>query len=873
MIPEITTTVYPQSNFFSNLPREIRQVILSFLGPETLTPLRVLRCFQRLILRQNPVDSWTSAVKQKYFNLVKWGDSKHLIQRDKLCTIAAANGQLEILQWARANRYTWDEKTFSGAVYHPDVFAWAWANGCPIDKKATVINAAASGNLEVLKFFIAEEFDIDMSSICREAARNGHLNILKWIYVYAGSSWDRICGFNVWDVAGEKGDLNILDWIKTKDPNGYDIASIGASSGNLEVIKWAIDNRCYRIGPECVETATAAAKGGHLTVLQWLKTQGFAWSAITCSCAARFGHLEVLKWAKENDCPWDERTPLNAIEGGHLEVFKWAIANGCPYNYDKCYEMALQARWHSPKEPERYQFLSKCSDAAAKGDLEAVKAALHEGCPWDQKRSCYQAAKHGHLEFLKWALNSGYKLSALDIGIGAAEGGHLDILKWMQKVFRDTYGEEKALEHIMCCAPVCSAAAKGGHLEVLKWARENDIPWNQFTVLIAAASNGHLSILSWALDNGCSWNESIWTSCARHPHVLKWALESGYPPPKDVDICYEVAKKGDLDILKYTINKGLPTGLVCLGAAENGHLEILKWAVANGCSWNKRSCVLEAIQQGHFEILKWIREEQNYQWGDDETNPDIAVMITYGHFEMLKWARANGCPWDKTGVSTAIAARSKLFEILKYAIIDGAPWKRSEILPDVKGTPVYQWLVACSDAALVGNLSALIAARQEGCPWDEDTCASAAWRGNLDLLKSIRTQGCPWDERTCSSAARRGHFEVLKWARENGCPWDAWTCANAARSGHLEVLKWARENGCPWDENTCAEAAKKDLSILQWARENGCPWDARTCMNAARKNLDILLWAIEKGCPHDPRTVARFLQSFPTAASAAQRNP
>jgi hypothetical protein len=54
-----------------------------------------------------------------------------------------------------------------------------------------------------------------------------------------------------------------------------------------------------------------------------------------------------------------------------------------------------------------------------------------------------------------------------------------------------------------------------------------------------------------------------------------------------------------------------------------------------------------------------------------------------------------------------------------------------------------------------------------------------------------------------------GHLEVLKWARENGCPWDENTCAWAAERDHLEVLKWAHENGCPWDERTCAYAAWK----------------------------------------------------------------
>ena len=49
---------------------------------------------------------------------------------------------------------------------------------------------------------------------------------------------------------------------------------------------------------------------------------------------------------------------------------------------------------------------------------------------------------------------------------------------------------------------------------------------------------------------------------------------------------------------------------------------------------------------------------------------------------------------------------------------------------------------------------------------------------------------------------------MLKWARENGCPWDEDTCLWAVKGGHLETLKWARENGCPWDEwYTCERAA------------------------------------------------------------------
>jgi hypothetical protein len=65
-----------------------------------------------------------------------------------------------------------------------------------------------------------------------------------------------------------------------------------------------------------------------------------------------------------------------------------------------------------------------------------------------------------------------------------------------------------------------------------------------------------------------------------------------------------------------------------------------------------------------------------------------------------------------------------------------------------------------------------------------------------------------------------GHLEVLKWARENDCPWDEETCAFAAQVGHLDVLKWARENGCPWNIVVVRAHATKGchLEMVKWLR-------------------------------------------------------
>ncbi len=74
----------------------------------------------------------------------------------------------------------------------------------------------------------------------------------------------------------------------------------------------------------------AAARGGHLEVLKWVRVNGCDWDAYTCAWAADGGHLEVLEWARANGCDWDARTCTYAVQRGHLKVLEWARANGCP---------------------------------------------------------------------------------------------------------------------------------------------------------------------------------------------------------------------------------------------------------------------------------------------------------------------------------------------------------------------------------------------------------------------------------------------------------------------------------------------------------------------------------------------------------------
>jgi hypothetical protein len=67
----------------------------------------------------------------------------------------------------------------------------------------------------------------------------------------------------------------------------------------------------------------------------------------TCSAAARGGHLSVLQWARAQQppCPWNEDTCSGAALGGHLAVLQWARAQEPPCRWDvkECFEDATDA--------------------------------------------------------------------------------------------------------------------------------------------------------------------------------------------------------------------------------------------------------------------------------------------------------------------------------------------------------------------------------------------------------------------------------------------------------------------------------------------------------------------------------------------------
>jgi hypothetical protein len=96
-------------------------------------------------------------------------------------------------------------------------------------------------------------------------------------------------------------DLALLRWVREEKSCAWNWQTSGVAAllGNLEMLKYCVENGCE-------------VNGG------------------TCAEAAEFGHLECLKYLREKNVKWDHRTVQFARENNQIECLNYALANNCP---------------------------------------------------------------------------------------------------------------------------------------------------------------------------------------------------------------------------------------------------------------------------------------------------------------------------------------------------------------------------------------------------------------------------------------------------------------------------------------------------------------------------------------------------------------
>ena len=264
--------------------------------------------------------------------------------------------------------------------------------------------AAATGYLDGVKRIIEKDNNA-ITTVIGNAAENGHLDIVKYLYLLS----PEILRPDLYVKAAMNGHFHVVKWLYENNVS-FDIlvGSDAAKSGNFEMLKWFHQKGCQLTTYMFVVTV----EYGDLEMLKWLRSDEnkCPWDARACKMAVRCGKFEVLQWLRssEDQCPWDSTACSNAAANDDFVTLKWLYKNGCPWG-----------EW-------------ACKYAAQNGNLEMLKYLHENGCQWNEKYICRDAIKNGHLEVLKYLHQNGCLLDKA-IGNDIPTSNSIEVLKYLRE--------------------------------------------------------------------------------------------------------------------------------------------------------------------------------------------------------------------------------------------------------------------------------------------------------------------------------------------------------------------------------------------------------------------------------------------------------
>ena len=170
------------------------------------------------------------------------------------------------------------------------------------------------------------EEELDERHFCERVAQTNKLELLKWAREEKECEWNE----ETINVAAEQGNLEMVKYCVANECPIDEGACLNASSGgHLECLKYL---REEAKAPWDRKTATEAAFNGHLHILEYLVERKFdKYNTYACVYAAMNGHLDCLKYLHETaKAPWDSEAVRAAHAKNQIDCVQYLLDNNCP---------------------------------------------------------------------------------------------------------------------------------------------------------------------------------------------------------------------------------------------------------------------------------------------------------------------------------------------------------------------------------------------------------------------------------------------------------------------------------------------------------------------------------------------------------------
>lgn len=442
-------------------------------------------------------------------------------------------------------------------------------------------------------FFRSERFDNGVEC----AARDGSVEILNW-WTTKYMPNQSLYASRIADAAAKNGHVNVLQWLRERDQ----FPSSGLQricSDWPHVLYWLRDQGIGVFVNVCLD---AAAKAGDLPFLLWMHEQPSDRYHVSCTKAAL----------------------IFAIERGDLDMVQWLRANR-PEFAGQFEELFSQ---HSPP----------------------VTQVDRANMPWpytDHPASYFELpdpleVTEGHLRIFRWLSieyewrNRSHRSQWVNkVALFAASCGNIE----MAEVLSDRHPLHAQGAHRFV-RPMRMAAFHG-QLEMVKWLFSEGARCTTHA-MDGAAMAGHLEIVQWLQEHGTygpkheAMDLAAWNN---HMHVLRWLHEIRPTQCCSKRAMDAAAGRGHLEIVKW-LHKNRREGCTKQAmndAAANGHFHVVKWLHTN----RKEGCTPQGIDRaavnGHVEIVDFLRHNRLVAC----SAAAMSQVVANGHLDVVKWLQIN----------------------------------------------------------------------------------------------------------------------------------------------------------------------------------------------------------------------------------------
>jgi Ankyrin repeats (3 copies) len=202
----------------------------------------------------------------------------------KVSGAAARRGNFEMLRWVRLSGCDWKPQYILGeAASSGNIEMTAWVKQQPgvVCDEYAMAAAAQNGHTAMCEYLRAEEYPWGKDA-CHDAARNGHVDTLKWLHEH-GCPWH---ARTVCEEAAEGGSVDVMEYLQQE--------------GLMET------------AVVLTNMLNAAGACNNLAAAQWLRQQGAPWPAVL-RYAGNAWAADTKAWARRQGCRAPTRSPLYGL--------------------------------------------------------------------------------------------------------------------------------------------------------------------------------------------------------------------------------------------------------------------------------------------------------------------------------------------------------------------------------------------------------------------------------------------------------------------------------------------------------------------------------------------------------------------------------